>query len=187
MSVLNVVYVGPSLSGRRTSLMHVLKTAGLTVDLETLFTRDKHTFTWQIGELRLLVSAALTELSSRFVYEEVDDPSVVPRGRRELEYIRNADGILFVIDRQQARILHSLDRLERLRLEFSLRGLDLDTRPVVFQVNKSDCRDLCSMEWVRENFQVSRCDYIESVAARGIGAVESLSRLLELILSAPVQ
>src|SRR6185436_9499348 len=114
MSVLNVVYVGPSLSGRRTSLMHVLKTAGLTVDLETLFTRDKHTFTWQIGELRLLVSAALTELSSRFVYEEVDDPSVVPRGRRELEYIRNADGILFVIDRQQARILHSLDRLERL-------------------------------------------------------------------------
>ena len=162
-------------------MAHVLTSAGLEASWFTARYRGEQSFPWRLREKPLTVVASVSAARAHFYYEDPEAPSLDPRIRAEIDQLGRADGVLFVVDPQQARSEANLEALDNLRRDLASQGVDLDTVPVVFQVNKMDLDDLCSLEWVRVNLRVKGCDYVESIATRGAGTTEALTKLLELI------
>ncbi|MBN1546454.1 MAG: hypothetical protein JW902_07335, partial [Syntrophaceae bacterium] len=127
------------------------------------------------------VVAIESRIRSWLYYENPLDPNLDTTITHELTYLCNSDGIIFVIDSRVFKGEQNLLMFEKLDRDLVSRRIDIDSKPIVFQVNKRDLSDICSMDWVREHFRTQRCDYVESIATQGIGTREALDKLLDLI------
>lgn len=107
---------------------------------------------------------------------EIDLASV----ETETDFISEADAIVFVIDSRAERECANRNHLTRLRADLASRGVDLDSRPVIFQANRRDESRHLHMDVVREIFCSGFCDYAETVAIRAEGVVEALFAAVRL-------
>ena len=114
-------------------------------------------------------------------YEDPTSPLLNPNVQREISRLHDADGLVFVVDGQLARFETNLDEFEKLQRDLRSRGVDIDEKPIVFQINKRDIDASVSIEHISNFFKVVRCSYVESIATEGVGTIETLSLLISLM------
>lgn len=171
-----IIYVGCGVAGRSTSLTHVIQTTGAPV---IRYANGEYHFTYR----QYHVVAIISTFRGWLYYENPLDPTLHEQIVYEIDRLCTCDGIVFVIDSWSPHKPRNLRAFERLKGDLASRGIDVHTKPIVFQVNKRDLEDICSIDWVRENFRTQRCDYVESIATQGIGTREALDKLFDLMLT----
>lgn len=182
MQVFRIIYAGPGMSGRRTSLANLMKASGTVADPLLIKGEEEHDFIYTKCCQRYQVTATIPIFQSRMYYEDPEAPSLDRRIIRDIDRLCVCDGIIFIIDSQVPRMPHNLEQFENLKRDLASRQFSIDAKPIVFQANKRDLENICSMEWIREHFHTCQCGYVESVATQDIGTIEAIDTLFTLML-----
>lgn len=180
MTIYRIVYVGCGMSGRRTSVAHVLRKSGIGADPLTIRGSSSYQVRWQHENETLDLSLSISSVRSQLYYQNPEAPSLNASIRVEIDLLRDADGIIFVVDSQTARLPANLDEQEKLYRDLRSRGIEPATKPIIFQINKRDLVNTMPTERIRKELGADGV-YVESVALQGTGVCEAMTALIELL------
>ena len=177
--VFKIVYYGPGLGGKTTTLEHIHATAkpehrGKLVSLATPVDR---TLYFDFLPVRLPPVRGMHIRLQLFTV-----PGQVYFNATRKLVLTGADGVVFVGDSQIVRADANLESLENLRENLSDQGRDLATMPVVFQHNKRDLPDLLPVEELDSMLNPFGAPSIPTSARTGEGIYESLEKISERVL-----
>src|SRR6185436_11941309 len=175
-----IVYYGPGLCGKTTNL-HVIysRTApnsrGEMVSLET--ETDRTLF----FDLLPLDVGVIGGFKTRLQLYTV--PGQVFYNTTRKLVLKGVDGIVFVADSQNAMLEANVESFKNLRENLAEIGLNLDDIPVVLQLNKRDLPSAADVDTIRKMLDPEgRYEFVEAVAATGVGVFETLKLISKLTL-----
>jgi signal recognition particle receptor subunit beta len=179
--VFKIVYYGPGLGGKTTTLEHIHATAkpehrGKLVSLATPVDR---TLYFDFLPVRLPPVRGMHVRLQLFTV-----PGQVYFNATRKLVLTGADGVVFVADSQIVRADANLESLENLRENLAEQGRDLGTMPIVFQHNKRDLPDLLGVEELDNMLNPFGAPSIPTSAKTGEGIYESLEKISERVLEA---
>ncbi len=179
--VLKIVYYGPGLGGKTTSLqsLHDAAPPERRGKLVSLATPVDRTLYFDFLPLRL---PPLRGLAVRLQLFTVPGQVYFNATRRLV--LSGADGVVFVADSQAERIDSNLESLENLRENLAEHGRDLATLPHAFAFNKRDLPQLLSIEELDRQLNAHRAPSFGTVATKGDGVQETLDAITKLVLDA---
>jgi mutual gliding-motility protein MglA len=177
--VLKIVYYGPGLGGKTTTLEYLHESAkpehrGKLVSLATPVDR---TLYFDFLPLRVPTK---TDLSVRLQLFTV--PGQVYFNATRKLVLTGADGVVFVSDAQSQRADANLESIENLRENLAEQGRDVDRLPLVFQHNKQDLPDLVPIAELDRSLNTFGAPSFPTSAIRGVGIYEALDKICELVL-----
>ncbi|MGH7330036.1 MAG: GTP-binding protein, partial [Polyangiaceae bacterium] len=177
--VFKIVFYGPGLGGKTTTLQYVHGA-----------TRPEHR-----GELVSLATPTDRTLYFDFLPVRVEPvqgmhvrlqlftvPGQVYYSATRKLVLTGADGIVFVADSQQARIDANQESLEDLNANLAEHDRSLSKIPHTFQWNKRDLKDISSVEELDRRFNLFSAPGIATSAIRGQGVFEGLEEITKLVL-----
>lgn len=175
-----IVYYGPSLGGKTTSMEWVYnKTQGTEKsDLFTLPTDVERTVLYDflplnVGEIR--------GYQTRFHLYTVPGQVVYDSLRRPL--IRGLDGVVFVADSQAERMEENTQSLDNLEKNLKMQGYDLKEIPLVIQYNKRDLPNALPVADLRAALNKYNAPDFEAVASQGKGVMEAFKTVSRAIIT----
>ncbi|AKT39731.1 gliding motility protein [Chondromyces crocatus] len=179
--VFKVVYYGPGLGGKTTTLEYLHRTTkpehrGKLVSLATPVDR---TLYFDFLPVRLPPVRGMNVRLQLFTV-----PGQVYFNATRKLVLTGADGIVFVSDSQSARADANLESLENLRENLAEQGRELGQIPLVFQHNKRDLPDLLSIEDLDEMLNPFNAISVPASARTGLGVFEGLEIISERVLRA---
>jgi small GTP-binding protein len=179
--VFKIVYYGPGLGGKTTTLEHLHATTkpehrGKLVSLATPVDR---TLYFDFLPVRL---PPVRGMSIRLQLFTV--PGQVYFNATRKLVLTGADGIVFVADSQILRADANLESLENLRENLREQGRDLSQIPIVFQHNKRDLPDLLPVAEMDQLLNPGGAPSVATSARTGEGVFEALSKIAEAVLRA---
>ena len=177
--VFKVVYYGPGLGGKTTSLQHVHATTkpehrGKMVSLATPVDR---TLYFDFLPIRV---PNLKDLTVRLQLFTV--PGQVYYNATRKLVLTGADGVVFVADSQRARLEANLESLRNLHENLEEQGRQLDETPHILQYNKRDLPELISIEELEQRLNPHAAPSFASVATAGDGIYEALEAITRAVL-----
>ena len=173
----SIAYVGPTLSGRSTSMAHLLRSTEPDLNAILIQPGTEHAFVWEGLEF----SAWLCSVRSHYAFEDVNDGGVPAAVRDELDRLAHADGVIFVLDSQHARLEANRYELRKLRRDLETRGVEWDSLPLVFQANKRDLANPLSMDQLVLELGIAGRPIVGSVATEGRGVEAAFDALVDEI------
>lgn len=183
MRELNLLYTGCSLAGCKTSIEVIAQHARPPFQLDD---KLRQHIGWRFGWLtegeNYAVRLSYSRQRSYRAYASIEEASQDGWMRPEIDFLRNVDGIVFVVDSAIFRIQDNLDFLETTREDLLALGRDLEKISMVFQFNKRDLPDVMGVPNLRKLFHWPHCDYSESIATQGFGVLDALTRLIYLVV-----
>jgi signal recognition particle receptor subunit beta len=179
--VFKIVYYGPGLSGKTSTLQHIHATArpehrGKMVSLATPVDR---TLYFDFLPLRVPNVRGMGVKLQLFTV-----PGQVYYNATRKLVLTGADGLVFVSDSQAGRIDSNLEALENLRDNLREHGRTLDDFPHVIQHNKRDLSDVLSLKELDEMLNPHRAPSFGTSATKGDGVYESLEAITRLVVTA---
>jgi signal recognition particle receptor subunit beta len=179
--VFKVVYYGPGLSGKTTTLQHIHATArpehrGKMVSLATPVDR---TLYFDFLPIRLPQVRGMGVRLQLFTV-----PGQVYYNATRKLVLTGADGLVFVSDSQAGRVDSNLESLENLRENLQEHGRDLASVPHIVQHNKRDLSDVLPIEELDEMLNAHKAPSFGTVATRGDGVYQSLEAITKLVVAA---
>jgi signal recognition particle receptor subunit beta len=179
--VLKIVFYGPGLGGKTTTLQHIHDTArpesrGKMVSLATAVDR---TLYFDFLPLRLQKARGLGVRLQLFTV-----PGQVYYNSTRKLVLTGADGLVFVADSQAARHDANLESLENLVDNLKEQQRDLGSIPHVFLYNKRDLDDVLPVEEMERELNLHQAPSVPTVAPLGQGVFEGLSLILKGSLAA---
>lgn len=179
--VFKIVYYGPGLGGKTTTLEHIHATAkpehrGKLVSLATPVDR---TLYFDFLPVRLPPVRGMNIRLQLFTV-----PGQVYFNATRKLVLTGADGIVFVSDSQIVRADANLESLENLRENLNDQGRDLGQIPIIFQHNKRDLPDLLPVEELDSMLNLFGAPSLPTCATSGVGIYESLEKISEQVLAA---
>jgi mutual gliding-motility protein MglA len=177
--VFKIVYYGPGLGGKTTTLENIHATAkpehrGKLVSLATPVDR---TLYFDFLPVRLPPIRGMNIRLQLFTV-----PGQVYFNATRKLVLTGADGIVFVSDSQIVRADANLESLENLRDNLVDQGRDLARIPIVFQHNKRDLPDLLPVEELDSMLNPFSAPSFPTCAKTGQGLYESLEKISTLVL-----
>jgi signal recognition particle receptor subunit beta len=177
--VLKIVYCGPGLGGKTTSLTHVHATTkpefrGKMVSLATPVDR---TLYFDFLPIRVPNLGSLTVRLQLFTV-----PGQVSYNATRKLVLAGADGVVFVADSQLARTEANLESLRNLQDNLRDDGRRLADIPHVLQYNKRDLADLAPIEDLEQLLNPHAAPSFASVAITGEGVYEVLEAITRAVL-----
>jgi signal recognition particle receptor subunit beta len=174
---LKIVYYGPAMSGKTTNLITVHKHANPTArgDLVSLKTREDRTIFFDYMQMEL---GRIGKLKPRFHLYTVPGQVYYAASRKLV--LRGADGVVFVVDSQAARIRDNIESWRNLGQH--LGELGLTGIPVVVQYNKRDLAEAAPVPALAKALDVNGRKSCEAVAARGDGVFETLKAIMNEVI-----
>jgi signal recognition particle receptor subunit beta len=177
--VFKIVYYGPGLGGKTTSLQHVHATTkaehrGKMVSLATPVDR---TLYFDFLPIRV---PNLKDLTVRLQLFTV--PGQVYYNATRKLVLTGADGVVLVADSQRARSEANLESLRNLHENLEEQGRRLDETPHILQYNKRDLPDLISIEELEQRLNPHAAPSFASVATVGEGVYEALEAITRAVL-----
>jgi signal recognition particle receptor subunit beta len=174
-----IVYYGPGLGGKTTSLQHVHATTkpehrGKMVSLATPVDR---TLYFDFLPLRVPDFKDLTVRLQLFTV-----PGQVYYNATRKLVLTGADGIIFVADSQRSRIEANLESLRNLQENLEEQGRALDEMPHVLQYNKRDLSELVPIDEMEQRFNLQAAPSFASVASSGDGVYEALEAITRAVV-----
>jgi mutual gliding-motility protein MglA len=179
--VFKIVYYGPGLGGKTTTLEHIHATAkpehrGKLVSLATPVDR---TLYFDFLPVRLPPVRGMNVRLQLFTV-----PGQVYFNATRKLVLTGADGVVFVSDSQIVRADANLESLENLRENLADQGRDLARIPLIFQHNKRDLPDLLPVEELDSMLNPFGAPSLPTSAKSGEGIYESLEKISEAVLTA---
>lgn len=176
-----VVFYGPGLGGKTTTLQHVHKATkpenrgnmlSLATDTDrTLYFDYLPVKLLQVGDIN--VKLQLYTVPGQVYYAAT----------RKL-VLSGADGIVFVADTQSARMDSNLESLDDLNANLAEQGRKLSAMPHAFQWNKRDLPDLVPLDELDRRMNLFGMPSIPTVATHGDGVFDVLERITRLVVEA---
>lgn len=178
--VFKIVYYGPGLGGKTTTLEHIHATAkaehrGKLVSLATPVDR---TLYFDFLPMRLPPVRGMHIRLQLFTV-----PGQVYFNATRKLVLTGADGIVFVSDSQFVRADANLESLENLRENLLDQGRDLAQIPLIFQHNKRDLPDVLPVEELDSMLNLYGVPSLATSAVTGEGIYESLQAISEQVLT----
>ncbi len=174
-----IVYYGPGLSGKTTSIQYVHtkispKNKGKLVSLatetdRTLFFDFFPVEFGQIGGFKV-----------KFNFYTV--PGQVFYNTTRKLVLKGADGVVFVADSQPGMMEQNLESLENLKENLKVHGLDWEAMPFVIQYNKRDLPGALPVEEMRSRLNARGVPDFETSATTGMGIMEAMKAVCKLVL-----
>jgi len=179
--VFKVVYYGPGLGGKTTTLQHIHATVrpehrGKMVSLATPVDR---TLYFDFLPIRLPRVRGMGVRLQLFTV-----PGQVYYNATRKLVLTGADGLVFVSDSQAGRVDSNLESLENLRENLQEHGRALADVPHIVQHNKRDLNDVLSIEELDEMLNQHKAPSFGTVATRGDGVYQSLEAITKLVVAA---
>jgi mutual gliding-motility protein MglA len=177
--VFKVVYYGPGLGGKTTSLQHIHATTsaehrGKMVSLATPVDR---TLYFDFLPIRLPASRDMTVRLQLFTV-----PGQVYYNATRKLVLTGADGVVFVVDSQRARSDANIESLRNLEENLVEHGRSLDEIPHVFSYNKRDLPGLVPIDDMERMFNPRGAPSFATVATSGDGVYETLEAITRAVL-----
>ncbi|MBL8716066.1 MAG: gliding motility protein [Myxococcales bacterium] len=179
--VLKIVYYGPGLGGKTTTLqsLHEASPPERRGKLVSLATPVDRTLYFDFLPLRLPPIRGLAVRLQLFTV-----PGQVYFNATRRLVLSGADGIVFVADSQAERLDANLESLENLRENLSEHGRDLASLPHAFAFNKRDLADLLTLEELERALNRHGAPVFGTVATRGDGTLATLEEITRRVLVA---
>jgi signal recognition particle receptor subunit beta len=179
--VFKIVYYGPGLSGKTSTLQHIHATArpehrGKMVSLATPVDR---TLYFDFLPLRVPNVRGMGVKLQLFTV-----PGQVYYNATRKLVLTGADGLVFVSDSQAGRVDSNLEALENLRDNLREHGRALDDFPHIIQHNKRDLAGVLSIKELDEMLNEHDAPSFGTCATKGDGVYESLDAITRLVVAA---
>lgn len=176
---LKVVYYGPGLCGKTTNLQHIHsrlnpKTRGKLISLAT--EADRTLF------FDFLPMEMGTIKGFRIRFQLYTVPGQVRYNATRKLVLKGSDGVVFVVDSQNALMDQNIESLDNLKENLVVNGLDPDEIPLVIQFNKRDLTDISSVSELNEKLNYRGVPYFESIAINGEGVLETFKEITKVLL-----
>lgn len=177
--LLKVVYYGPGLGGKTTTLQHIHKTTpterrGKMVSLATPVDRTLY-FDFLPVEL-----PKINDYTLRLHIFTV--PGQVYFNATRKLVLNGADGVVFVADSQLTRMDANIESLDNLKENLQDHGKVIGTFPVVMQYNKRDLPNITSIDEMQAQLNPNGLPWIATSALTGDGVHKSLALITKNIL-----
>jgi signal recognition particle receptor subunit beta len=177
---LKVVYYGPGLSGKTTSLKNlysVLKPDSRG-ELISLATEGDRTLFFDFLPIHL---ERVNDLTIRLQTYTVPGQIFYDATRKMV--LNGADGVVFVADSQRAALDANLESLDNLADNLAELGIDLDRFPMVLQYNKRDLPNALPVATLSQALNKRSSAEFESVADKGQGVYPTFKELVRQALA----
>ncbi|MEZ4225015.1 MAG: ADP-ribosylation factor-like protein [Polyangiaceae bacterium] len=177
--VFKIVYYGPGLGGKTTSLQHVHQTArpehrGRLVSLATPVDR---TLYFDFLPVRLPDVRGMSVRLQLFTV-----PGQVYYNATRKLVLTGADGVVMVVDSQAERLDANLESLDNLRDNLREHGRSLEDVPWVLQYNKRDLPSVLPRAELERRLNSLGVQSFESTATTGSGVYEALDAVTRMVL-----
>jgi hypothetical protein len=179
MSDLPRVFItGTPLAGCNESVRAILKLAQSQLNFPA--TPYSDTGGWDIQFSFGSISIRAKTRTSR-VYDPIRDAEADGRFRDERDFLKIADGIIFVADSQVGRLDANLHAIELLRDLIIRLGRDPSNIPLVFQLNKQDLPNLLPPLELMSLLQWPQCKHVLTIATTGAGIGLVIDNIIAMI------
>lgn len=174
-----IVYYGPGLSGKTTSLkyIHSVVRPERRGEMISLATETDRTIFFDFLPLHV---ERVRSMAVRLQLYTV--PGQVFYAATRKLVLSGADGVVFVADSQEAARDANLESLEGLRENLTELGFDVDKFPTVFQYNKRDLPDVVPVSELSAALNWSKAPEFASSATRGPGVLSALKEVSRLVI-----
>jgi mutual gliding-motility protein MglA len=175
-----IVYYGPGLSGKTTSLQQVYASVRPDVrgQLISLSTEGDRTLFFDFLPLRIEQVRGLTVRLQLYTV-----PGQVFYDATRKLVLNGADGVVFVADSQPLAIDSNLESMSNLKTNLSEMGIELAGFPFVIQWNKRDLPGALPAAELRRQLNPLGAPEHETVASRGEGVLAALKEITRLVVS----
>ena len=177
--VFKVVYYGPGLGGKTTTLQHIHATAkpehrGKMVSLATPVDR---TLYFDFLPIRVPHVRGMGVRLQLFTV-----PGQVHYNATRKLVLTGADGVVLVFDSQRARDDANLETLENLKDNLNAHGKTLSEVPHVVQYNKRDLYDVTPIDELERSLNRLSAPSFSTVATNGEGVYEALEAITRAVM-----
>ena len=178
--VFKIVYYGPGLSGKTSTLQYIHAATrpehrGKMVSLATPVDR---TLYFDFLPIRLPMVRGMGVRIQLFTV-----PGQVYYNATRKLVLTGADGLVFVADSQAGRVDANLETLENLRANLAEHGRSLASVPHVLQHNKRDLNDVLPIEELDGMLNEHRVLSFGTVATKGDGVFEALEAISKAVVA----
>lgn len=176
-----IVYYGPGIGGKTTNLrqLHRRLPNAATGDLHSLASPNQRTLFFDRLPLDL---GRVHGFTVRYRLYTV--PGQPRSDRTRLAVLNGADGAVFVADARRDRLADNLQSLDELAAHLALHGKSAPDYPLVLQYNKMDLPDALPASALDRSLNPGHAPRFEASAVAGIGVVETLRAICQLVTRA---
>lgn len=178
--VCKVVYYGPGLGGKTTSLqaVHQILDPSNKVKLISLKTDEERTLFFDFLPIDLgMVGGYRINLQAYTV------PGQVQYNLTRKYLLMGADGVVFVADSQASRAAENQESLENLEANLKSDGVELSELPFVMQFNKRDLADVTPLADMGSTLGREGVPNFATSATNGEGVFDAFMELTKLIVN----
>jgi mutual gliding-motility protein MglA len=177
---LKIVYYGPGLGGKTSSLQHIHRAIKPEArgQLISLATGADRTLYFDFLPVRLPKLRGYTIRVQLYTV-----PGQVHYNSTRKLVLTGADGLVFVADSQRDRKEANVESLDNLRENLAEQGHALDKIPHLFQYNKRDVLSVQPVPEMEAALNRFKAPYFETCATSGHGVFEALKSITTLVLS----
>ena len=177
---LKIVYYGPSLSGKTSSLqyIHSRTKPERRGEMISLKTREDRTLYFDYMQFEM---GEISGLKPRFNMYTVPG-QVYYRGTRKL-VLKGVDGIVFVADSQAKRLDENVEAIRDLFEDLEDLGFDPKQMPLILQCNKRDLPEILPVSTLKEQLGLNGVPTYESVAIDGVGVLDGLKHVISQVVT----
>jgi len=177
---LKIVYYGPSLSGKTTTLqyIHSKTRPDRRGDLVSLKTREDRTLYFDYMQIEL---GKIAGLKPRFNIYTVPGQVYYKQTRKLV--LRGADGVVFVADSQRKRLRENVQSVRDMRRDLQELGTDPDQIPLVLQCNKRDLDDVVPVELLKHHLGMNGIPTFKTIAIQGQGILDGLKTIINRVVN----
>jgi mutual gliding-motility protein MglA len=174
-----IVYYGPGLSGKTTSIQYVHtkispKNKGKLVSLAT---ETDRTLFFDFFPVEF---GPIGGFKVKFNFYTV--PGQVFYNTTRKLVLKGADGVVFVADSQPGMTDQNQESLQNLKDNLKGHGIDWETVPFIIQYNKRDIPGALPLEEMRPLLNVKGVPDFETVATNGAGIMDALKAICRMVL-----
>ncbi|MFW6457188.1 MAG: GTP-binding protein [Planctomycetota bacterium] len=173
-----IVYYGPGLSGKTANVQYISDHMDPEKKgrMRTLHVKGA-------GEQYIEVLPIQFEPLSDFdmIYNLCTVPGKASLKRARKNVLKGLDGVVFVADSRQSRLLANLDCLDDLRDNLTNFDINLEEVPHVIQYNRRDCNNVAPVRELRSKLNSYGVLEFEAVASQGQGVMETMRAIVRKV------
>lgn len=176
-----IVYYGPPLCGKSTSLRHIYNrvTSGAKGEMVSIAKDDDRTLYFDFVPLNI---GKINDYTIRLHLYTV--PGEVGYKQSRALISKGVDGVVFIADSSLTRMEANLASLKSLKDILNNEELEWGEVPCVFQYNKRDLPNALPIEELRKYLNAEGYEDFESVATSGSGVFEAFETISLKVLKA---
>lgn len=174
-----VVFYGPGLSGKTTSLKRIYESIrpSLRGELMSLPTEADRTLFFDFLPVRV---EKVGDYALRLALYTVPG-QVFYNATRKL-VLQGADGVIFVADSNPGADDSNRESMANLEENLAEQGIRLDSFPLVLQYNKRDLKNALSIDHLRGTLNGRNVPDFETCATSGEGVLDTMKEMVRLVI-----